>query len=155
MCACLASPWVVTLHPPDLGKGSVFLSLQGTLLKKSLFLNWWNFPKYSSTTLLWCLATNDARGGAVTNALWPVSELVGKRFDLSLFLTLRSPLWWWIFIDNLTGWNNHLEDIPLGISVKMFPEKFNWGGKTHPKCGRHHPMGSCLTLSKREKEKVS
>lgn len=28
---------------------------------------------------------------------------------------------------------------PLGISRKVFPERFNWEVKTHPKCGRHLP----------------
>lgn len=44
---------------------------------------------------------------------------------------------------------NHLGDTPLGVSVMMFPERFNPGEKIHPKCRWYHSMELCLTPSKR------
>lgn len=31
-----------------------------------------------------------------------------------------------------------------GMPVRVFPERFNFGGKTNPECGQHHPMGPGL-----------
>lgn len=34
----------------------------------------------------------------------------------------------------LDGLENHLRDLSLGVCVRAFPERFDWGGKTHPDC---------------------
>ena len=34
-----------------------------------------------------------------------------------------------------------LEDMPLGMSMKAFSERFNSGGKTNPEYGLHHYIG--------------
>lgn len=38
-----------------------------------------------------------------------------------------------------------------GMLVRVFPDRFNFGGKTSPECGQHHPMGPGLN----QKKKVS
>lgn len=34
---------------------------------------------------------------------------------------------------------NYQGDVSLGLSMRLFPEKYNCGGKIHAKYGRHHP----------------
>lgn len=36
---------------------------------------------------------------------------------------------------------NYHRNTPLGMSRKVFSERFNWAAKAHPKYGRHHPDG--------------
>jgi hypothetical protein len=36
----------------------------------------------------------------------------------------------------------------LSLTLGVFPEKFNRGGKTHPDCGWDYPMGCCARLTK-------
>lgn len=41
---------------------------------------------------------------------------------------------------------------PLGVSMRMVPDMFNIGGKTHLNCELHHPMGWSPELKKKEVE---
>lgn len=35
---------------------------------------------------------------------------------------------------------SHLGDTPSGVPVRVFPERFSWGGNIHPGCRWHCPM---------------
>lgn len=47
---------------------------------------------------------------------------------------------------------NHLGNIPLSVTMSIFPERFNWGKKSHPECGWHCPKQDSRL---NEKERVS
>lgn len=67
-------------------------------------------------------------------------------FSLFGFLALRARLyeglakmsspWWSILVISLTGFRI---DTPVEVSVRLFPQRPNWGGKTYAEYGRHHP----------------
>lgn len=46
---------------------------------------------------------------------------------------------------------SHLGDTPLGLSVMASPERYGHGGKTYPKCGRHHLTGWAPTQNTKGK----
>lgn len=107
VCPCALTTWVVILCPSDLGKGRV--SLKGALLKKSLFINWSNFPNYSAVLCLWPLAAKDSRGGEVNKPYdqglsclgkdltllysWPLDLYCDGDSSLIIWLHRKSPRW--------------------------------------------------------------
>lgn len=54
------------------------------------------------------------------------------------------------FIVNLTG-SKLLQETPLGVSLRVFPQRLNCGQMTQPECEWHHPMGWGPRLNKEEK----
>lgn len=50
----------------------------------------------------------------------------------------------------LDGIRNHLGDISLGMSIKMFPGGISRGVRTRFECGWQYPMGWDLELSLKE-----
>lgn len=59
-------------------------------------------------------------------------------------------MWWLTFIINL-AWLGVTVGTPLGMTVWAFPERFNWRGKTHPKCGQHCPWARVPDWLRRKK----
>ena len=54
-------------------------------------------------------------------------------------------------IDNWLAIQNHQENIPVSVSLRVFPEMFNWARETHPERGWHCAVGCHLGLNKRER----
>lgn len=49
---------------------------------------------------------------------------------------------------------SHLGDTPpLGMSLRLFPERFSWVGKTHKECGGHNTWSRDRIKQKEKKEK--
>ena len=44
-------------------------------------------------------------------------------------------------IDNWLAIQNHQENIPVSVSLRVFPERLNFRGKVHPECGQLHLLG--------------
>lgn len=72
-------------------------------------------PPWSATSLYWSIATHSI-------------NTVYRRMEE----------WWLILIVDLNGCN-HPGDIPLVLSVRMFPERGDRKGKIHPEYGWHYP----------------
>lgn len=49
---------------------------------------------------------------------------------------------------NLNGFRITIEIYLWGVSIKTFPERLNYGGKTHPECIQYHFMGWDPRLNK-------
>lgn len=46
---------------------------------------------------------------------------------------------------------NHHENIPLGMSTRMFLENFDYGGKTQLECQQYHAMDWTPGITKKER----
>ena len=105
VCPCAHTTWVVTLCPPALEKGSV--SLKGALLKKSLFLNWWNSVLLSHISDLWQLKTQEEQWASLGTRDWAAW---GKTWPFFLpdswISTVAVTLHWQSdWIENHLGWH--------------------------------------------------
>lgn len=59
-------------------------------------------------------------------------------------------LWFVLIVD----WSWNLEDTLIGMSVRVLPERFNCGRKTHSKCVACHPTDWHPGLNEKEKRRM-
>lgn len=65
---------------------------------------------------------------------------------------------WWVYViislyRQLDWILNHLGDSPVRMSIRVFSERFKWGGKTQPECGQYHPSHELASQTEKNEEK--